>query len=94
MIQKLGIDLGTLENNVKSQAIIRNRGWIFPLPPAMFEKVKALKNWTMANSREFSGCIGRKNPVGCHMLKFDTMGGDKYIPGHSVLQRFFAQKAL
>ena len=26
-----------------SQAIIRNRGWIFPLPPTMFEKVKALK---------------------------------------------------
>ncbi len=26
-----------------SQAIIRNRGWIFPLPPAMFEKVKACK---------------------------------------------------
>jgi hypothetical protein len=23
-----------------SQAIIRNRGWIFPLPPTMFEKVK------------------------------------------------------
>ncbi len=26
-----------------SQAIIKHRGWIFPLPPATFEKVKALK---------------------------------------------------
>jgi len=26
-----------------SQAIIKHRGWVFPLPPTMFEKVKALK---------------------------------------------------
>jgi hypothetical protein len=24
-----------------AQAIIRNRGWVFPLPPAMLEKVRA-----------------------------------------------------
>ena len=26
-----------------AKAIIRNRGWVFPLPPTMFEKVKTLK---------------------------------------------------
>jgi hypothetical protein len=26
-----------------AQAIIRNRGWLFPLPPVMLEKVKAMQ---------------------------------------------------
>ena len=27
-----------------TQAIIRNRGWLFPLPPVMFDKVKAARS--------------------------------------------------
>jgi hypothetical protein len=26
-----------------AQAIIRNRGWLFPLPPAMLDKVRAMR---------------------------------------------------
>jgi hypothetical protein len=32
-----------------AQAIIRNRGWIFPLPPVMFEKVRAAQTGHTGN---------------------------------------------